>query len=60
MSANEAIDQSISTEELSEKIEELRSRLIPLVIEKGFQDPRVLSISQELDGLINWYYIIAK
>jgi hypothetical protein len=37
------------------RIEELRQRLILLAVQKGFTDPDVLSISQELDEVINEY-----
>ncbi|HWP98690.1 MAG TPA: aspartyl-phosphate phosphatase Spo0E family protein [Syntrophomonadaceae bacterium] len=39
-----------------QRIEDLRNELHKLVIDKGFQDPQVIGLSQKLDRLINAYY----
>ncbi|MEA1961178.1 MAG: aspartyl-phosphate phosphatase Spo0E family protein [Bacillota bacterium] len=42
------------------EIEEKRAVLVALGMKKGFQDPEVLSISEHLDKLLNFYYSIVK
>lgn len=44
------------TVDIVKKIEILRSELHRVGIEKGFQNPEVLRLSQALDNLINLYY----
>lgn len=41
-------------------IEELREELIKNGMDKGFQDPQVIMISEKLDDLINQYYRITS
>lgn len=43
--------------ELSQKVEKVRAKLVKLGMEKGFQDPRVIKLSQALDSLINKLYM---
>ena len=43
--------------ELSQKVEMVRAKLVKLGMEKGFQDPGVLKLSQALDKLINRLYL---
>lgn len=41
---------------LQQKVEKIRTRLVKLGMEKGFQDPRVIKLSQSLDRLVKQYY----
>lgn len=56
----EQILQEMTLEEVSEQIEEMRVKLVQLGMDKGFQDPKVLFISRQLDKLLNQYYLIDK
>ncbi len=38
------------------RIETLRTELVQMGLQLGFQDPMVIAISQKLDILINAYY----
>lgn len=42
--------------ELSQKVEKIRAKLVKLGMEKGFEDPGVIRLSQTLDRLINKVY----
>ncbi|MEQ8175344.1 MAG: aspartyl-phosphate phosphatase Spo0E family protein [Syntrophomonadaceae bacterium] len=39
------------------KVEKVRAKLVKLGMEKGFQDPGVIKLSQALDRLINKIYM---
>ncbi|MEN6389355.1 MAG: aspartyl-phosphate phosphatase Spo0E family protein [Syntrophomonas sp.] len=43
--------------EQSRKVEKVRAKLVKLGLEKGFQDPGVIKLSQALDRLINKIYM---
>ncbi|MEN6327096.1 MAG: aspartyl-phosphate phosphatase Spo0E family protein [Syntrophomonas sp.] len=41
---------------IMQRVENMRRELIEIGISHGFQDPQVISLSQQLDELINQYY----
>jgi hypothetical protein len=45
----------VSKQELLERIERKRAQLIDIVAETGFNSPKAIQFSQELDRLLNSY-----
>lgn len=50
-----AVAENISTQQLIERIESLRKRMIQTATVQGFTSRESLEISQELDRLLNLY-----
>ncbi|MEN6462451.1 MAG: aspartyl-phosphate phosphatase Spo0E family protein [Syntrophomonas sp.] len=46
--------------DIIQSIERLRAKLVEKGMEKGFQDPQVIELSQKLDDLINKYYRLGQ
>lgn len=49
-----------ATEKLLKRIEYLRNEMTTIALEKGFTNPESVTISQELDQLLNHYDKIKK
>ncbi|QOY37737.1 Spo0E family sporulation regulatory protein-aspartic acid phosphatase [Anaerobacillus isosaccharinicus] len=47
-------------EQLLNKIEEIRDKMVAIGLEKGFSNEEVVVISQELDDLLNQYRVEQK
>lgn len=60
MLITDTIHPEMTLEEVIEKIEEIRLELVQLGMDKGFQDQTVLSVSHQLDILLNLYYLISR
>lgn len=43
------------TNQLLDKIENIRAEMMQVALQKGFQDQEVIALSQELDQLLNEY-----
>lgn len=55
MKVIEKVNSSVIADSLLKAIEELREEMHQVAMDKGFADPKVLTISQNLDEKLNQY-----